>query len=257
MKIDPWPAFDRLVMGETAKLKPSEIKALEAQLAEDKILCMPGFAPVANQLAIGNIDKFHVGDKLSTSTETGLDLDWIIIGKNQDGDNTLTVQTEKAFGKVRYCKPTITHRYGWNHPLHNDMTGYLQTVFAKTFFKQDLECLTNVQKKTRTCDEDGGEIISTTDMFFLLSASEAGFEVDDEYVYDEGSAYQFYADNDDFKRMKVDFNNDRRLWWLRSPYPSYAYHVRLVGTDGSLISLSADLASSAVAPACVIKAKRI
>ena len=94
-------------------------------------------------------------------------------------------------------------------------------------------------------------------MFFLLSASEAGFKVDDEYVYDEGPAYQFYADNDDFKRMKVDFNDDHRYWWLRSPYPSYAYIVRYVYTDGSLSTTSAYDAHYAVAPACVIKAKRI
>ena len=257
MTTDPWVAFDRLVMGGQIKLKPSEIKAIEEKFAEEKILSASGFMAAAAQLAAGNIDRFQTGDKITTVTESGNDLGWIIIGKNQDGDNTLTVQTERAFGKVRYCKPTQEHRYGWNHPLHNDMRNYLHTNFAKMFSEQDIDCLTYVQKKTRTCDEDGGEIVATTDMFFCLSASEAGFRVDDDYVYDEGSAYPFYAGNINACRAKIDFENNHRYWWLRSPHPSSAHSVRCVNTDGSLSSGHASLTSYAVAPACVIKAKPI
>ena len=257
MPTDPWAAFDRLVMGSQVTLKLAEIKALEAKFAEEKLLSASGFMVAAAQLAAGNIDKFQIGDKIITATESGNDLDWIIIGKNQDGDNTLTVQTEKAFGKVRFCKPTQEHRYGWNHPLHNDMRNYLHTNFARMLSEQDIDCLTYVQKKTRACDEDGGDIISTTEMFFLLSASEAGFEVDDDCVYDEGGAYAFYAADIDAMRVKRDFENNRRYWWLRSPNPSSASDVRYVGTDGSLHYNGAYYAYIAVAPACVIKAKPI
>lgn len=256
MPTDPWMAFDRLVMGGKVRLKPAEIKAIEEKFAEEKILSASGFVVAAAQLAAGNIDRFQVGDIIPIVTETGIDMDFVVIGKNQDGDNTLTVQTKNAFGKIRFSGATADHPLGWNHPLHNTMRRYLNGDFAGLISKLDLDCLQLTKKLTRTSDEDGGEMVTTEDLFFCLSASEAGFTVDNEYVYNEGESYSFYSDNLDAFRIKSDFEK-RRYWWLRSPYPSIAYDVRLVGTDGSLYNSSAGYTSGAVAPACVIKAKPI
>ena len=256
MPTDPWIAFDRLVMGGHVKLKPAEIKAIKEKFAEEKLLSASGFAFAAAQLAAGNIDRFQVGDIIPIVTETGIDIDFVVIGKNQDGENTLTVQTKNAFGKIRFSGATADHPYGWNHPLHNTMRKYLNEDFAKLISKVNLDCLQLSKKLTRTSDEDGGEMVTTEDLFFCLSASEAGFEVDDKYVYCEGAPYRFYADNLDVLRTKSDFEKPR-TWWLRSPGPSVAFLVRYVNTDGSLNYFAANSSSHAVAPACVIKAKPI
>lgn len=255
MAIDPWALFDHAILGIGYEPKVSAIKALDKKLSEEAILCLSGFMGVAAQLAAGNIGRYKIGETVTLTLTNGQELPFIIIGKNADGDNTITVQSEKAFGRVRFCSELPGHPYGWSHPLHNDIRRWLRQ-FEGNIPEEDLDCVEIVKKNTRLSDEDGGDTIQTEEKFFLLSASEAGFRIDNEYVYDEGKAYEYFARNQNRSRRKVDLDGDPRYWWLRSPDPSHAHGVRLVHTDGSLGNSSAN-SSRAVAPACVIKAKAV
>lgn len=75
---------------------------------------------------------------------------------------------------------------------------------------------------------------STEERFFLLSNEEIGFSSEGGIVC--GSLFSFYdgANNDD--RIKYDIANENtaRLWWLRTPYPSYAHYERTVFSSGAL-----------------------
>ena len=59
-------------------------------------------------------------------------------------------------------------------------------------------------------------------------------------------AYPLYDGASNADRIKY-LSSTARYWFLRSPHPSYANHVRNVGTDGSLSSYSATDAIGAVA----------
>lgn len=90
----------------------------------------------------------------------------------------------------------------------------------------------------------------TTDKMFLLSPMEVNFNTTDTTV---GSVLDYYVGADNAKRIKYRKSNDTAYyWWLRTPYPSVAYRVRVVHSSGAL---SYDGASNSygVASACVIQ----
>lgn len=91
---------------------------------------------------------------------------------------------------------------------------------------------------------------SVEDKFFLASRDELGWGTEN---VAEGSVFKAYNGAANVDRIKYDLSaqSTARLWWLRSPSPSRAYHVRFVYTDGSLDSYRATNGNGAVA-ACAI-----
>ena len=91
---------------------------------------------------------------------------------------------------------------------------------------------------------------TVADKFWLASRDEIGYG--DERVA-EGSAFAAYSNAQNVDRIKYDISSQStaRIWWLRSPYPSYASSVRSVRADGSLYYNVASGGNGAAA-ACAI-----
>ena len=89
---------------------------------------------------------------------------------------------------------------------------------------------------------------TVTDKFYLASRPEVGLGAES---MDQGSVWGYYKTAGNADRIKRDSSATARVWWLRSPSPSYAYTVRLVVSDGSLNSYGASNGDSAAA-ACEI-----
>lgn len=104
---------------------------------------------------------------------------------------------------------------------------------------------------------DGGGSETNAEKFFLLSRSEVYGGNENGIL--EGAAYPYYVNNSDFSSPTTEKDTNRikyrngaaQYWWLRSPYTSYSYGVRTVGTTGNVNHSSAHI-SCGVAPACCI-----
>lgn len=92
---------------------------------------------------------------------------------------------------------------------------------------------------------------STTEKFFLPSQEEIGFSSESGIVC--GTVFDFYDGAAQADKIKYDIaaQTTARVWWLRTPYPSYAYDERYVGSSGALHNLGAYGGIGAVA-ACEI-----
>lgn len=121
-----------------------------------------------------------------------------------------------------------------------------------------LAVVADVKKRTAlNTIADGGGYEDTVEKFFLLSRSEvyAGLE----NSVNEGNPYPYYSDFSDLSAAGSGEDGNRikymdgvaKYWWLRSPYASNAYIVRLVNPSGTLNNAYATNAY-ACAPACTI-----
>lgn len=111
--------------------------------------------------------------------------------------------------------------------------------------------LGEVEVKTALCDCDrvnGATYDITYDKVWLQSQTEI-FGSNNNGIA-EGSQLAYWVGATDADRIKYE-NTTARYWWLRSPYPTHAYFVRIVRTSGVLNN---DYASDAygVVPACCI-----
>ena len=124
----------------------------------------------------------------------------------------------------------------------------LNGEFLDGFTEADRQAMTPTQHRTYSFTER--EYIHTHDKVFLLSASEAGFEVDGETIMDEGDAYPYFNAGNESRQL-LDANGTARYWWLRSPVPWLGDDVRDVAPSGALNNGSAS-SGYAVAAVCVI-----
>jgi hypothetical protein len=112
----------------------------------------------------------------------------------------------------------------------------------------------SVACKTNNTFELSGWTLNTAytleDKFFLASRNEVGFGTEN---VAEGSVFKAYDGAQNVDRIKYDISSQStaRIWWLRSPIPSYASTVRTVYSDGSLYLDVANNGYGAVA-ACAI-----
>ena len=136
--------------------------------------------------------------------------------------------------------PAYANLAGFQHGMDSD---FLAVVKAIT-----IPCHTNNNYELPEWTKDTA--YNLVDRFWLASRDELGFGT--ERVAD-GTVFAAYNDAGNTDRIKYDLSNasTARYWWLRSPYPSYAYNERRVSTDGSLNSDGAYYGFGAVA-ACVI-----
>lgn len=125
-----------------------------------------------------------------------------------------------------------------------------------------LTALSTAAGDTTTIEGSAGTGYETTvDKFFLPSRPEVFGGGDN--ASDKGDAWQYYSANSDkssqannpgadSNRIKVQASNGNPYyWWIRTPHVGYGHIVRIVGTDGSIVSNLA-YSSNGVAPACVI-----
>ncbi len=90
---------------------------------------------------------------------------------------------------------------------------------------------------------------TTSDKIYLPSYTEITGSADGTVA--DGTQFPFYVGAVNADRIKYNTSGTARYWWLRSPYPGYAFDVSGVGPDGTLGGSFAYYAF-AVAPACTI-----
>lgn len=237
------------------------VEALNAAMRHPATHDAPTFAQVAHDLAAGDIDRYMVGDIIRARHQKYGEIPFVIIGKGQDnepdgtGTERITAQAMRVLDYVQYSRVSDEYPYGKNDYVASSVRAYLNGAFYDALQDDDRAAIVGALKRTYTPNYDDmrepGYIAQTRELFFLLSASEAGFE--GRYIMDEGPAYAYFKGCDNERRVKTDMDGDESFWWLRSPYPSDAYNVRDVYTSGALSSSLAGNGSG-LAPACVIGA---
>ena len=121
--------------------------------------------------------------------------------------------------------------------------------FDEDFLSVVGEC-NHLTKTNSVFEIDGNlsKLYTTKDRFYLASHSEI-FGGSENNLAD-GTQFPYYNEATNTDRIKYNAET-ARYWWLRSPYPSGAYYVRFVPTDGSLSNFNASN-SLGVAVACDI-----
>ena len=141
----------------------------------------------------------------------------------------------------RYQRPCtyLTKQNGFMSWFNSDFVGVIKET-------------NHLNRTNRVYDSLGVKTpYSTNDKFFLLSQEEVGFNSEDDIIC--GTCFDYYVDAENIDRIKYDINNSAtaRWWWLRTPYPSYAYYERTVHINGSL-HYTVGYLGNAVVSACTI-----
>lgn len=193
-----------------------------------------------------------LGDVNNAINENTNSLQRGLIGSNNYADSPMRqyINSSAAAGSVWTPKTKFDRPPFWV----TTTAGFLNDV-DKNF----LSVIGEVIKKTAlNTVSDGGGSIETNEKFFLLSRSE--IYGGDEVTGGEGAAYSYYANysdlavpgvGNDVNRIKY-MDGAARNWWLRSPYISYAYNVRIVSSTGNVGNYFANYNYYGIAPACCI-----
>lgn len=159
-------------------------------------------------------------------------MDWRCIEHTEE--NGVVLMMAAAYDWRPFARPDKEHPWGWNNYEASQIRKELNSEVLADLFGDEQDHLVYWYPGM-------GKL-------FLLSEEEAGFEqTEATFAWFRGSSESAL----DSRRMLKDRDGDPAFWWLRSPYPSHAYDVRLVYSDGSLSTNDACYGNSAAA-ACVI-----
>ena len=148
-----------------------------------------------------------------------------------------TIMTTTAFEIRQFSMPTKAHPWGWNNWDESEIKKALNEYWLYQLLGAEKNLVkTNYMAKAK---------------LFLLSEEETGFKQTEETFDYFRLTDEVDEDELDRRRQLKDYEGDECYWWLRSPYPGSASHVRYVASDGSLIYDRARNGYGAVA-ACVI-----
>lgn len=141
-----------------------------------------------------------------------------------------------------------TPKTKWDRP-----PGYVATTagFLKGLDGDFVSVLGKVVKTTsQNTVTDGGGGIQSEELVFLPSRSEIYGSAEIMGV-NEGAIYDYYKNATDADRIK-DQGTAARYWFLRTPYASYASHVRHVASSGVLYGNGAGHAGGLVPACCIV-----
>lgn len=213
------------------------------------------FAELKNLLDSGRV-RLAVGDHVRIKHSAIGEIDWTVIGVGIDaqaiGAKRQTVTLQMTHCMEEYCwfsKPNKKYPCGYNAWDSSCLRWKLNGEFLDGFSDEDKAALIPVEKTTYRNDVDGGNSYKTVDKMFVLSASELGFTGSN--IKDEGAVYPFFDGHPENRKKTDAESGDESFYWMRSPYPFYAYIVRFVTPSGSLSSYRASGGLGAAA-ACVI-----
>lgn len=210
-----------------------------------------GLAAAAAMLRQQGPHAFKIGDEIETKHRLGK-LRFVVIGvdhdKSAEHDHTLTLLLTSIVLGSAFDTPSLDAPFGRNTWHMSSIRDMLNDGFLDGFTDTDRQAMASTQRRTYSFAER--EYIHTQDKVFLLSASEAGFEVNGETIMDEGDAYPYFTSGRESRQL-CDASGSARSWWLRSPSPWDGYGVRLVSPSGAL-SYSIAGYGNAVAAVCVI-----
>jgi hypothetical protein len=189
-------------------------------------------------------DGTDLGSVASTLTGTATNsIQRALLGSNNWSQSAARqyLNSDKATGA--YWTPKTK----WDRP-----PGYVATTagFLKGLDNDFVSVLGKVTKTTsQNTVTDGGGGIQSEELVFLPSRSEIYGSAEITGV-NEGAIYDYYKNATDADRIKYQ-GTAARIWWLRTPLDSLAYHVRNVSSSGVLNSNYAYIAYG-LAPACCI-----
>lgn len=207
--------------------------------------CM-GLADVQKIIRAGLIDTFQVGDEIWTENRAGDWIGcWVVIGKNRDGENSLTLWCVSGFEDRQFNVSQPNYPYGRNLWKDCTLRAWLNGPALAMLKPEDADAISSVKKITLASDKFGGEAIETEDKLWLLSACEAGFAPDRDWSEEEGKAYPFFGEND--ARQIGDW------WWTRSASRGVAGFVWFVSSSGGASYGYYATTAFRPAPACVIR----
>lgn len=194
-------------------------------------------------------------------------IEWQILGKNQDGANTITVQTKTLVGDG--ADDPISdgvvgdRRYNfYDSTSSNILNSELQTWLDNDFYNHlgsDFRSKIIPVTKSITPYRDG-DITSMECKLFSLSVAEiGGYDLNGSapqyYTPEEGAfTYQYYQGinsiNPNTKRVHSGGSDSE--WWLRSPNTYGSWYVWVIEDDGYLSRYATGGPKDGPAPACVL-----
>jgi hypothetical protein len=188
-----------------------------------------------------------------TAIETGL------VVTATTGVDTLTPINDHVrmrYGSNRYIDSALRQWlnsddaiFTWTPKGLYDMPSTYETEGFVNILDADLKAVIgSVDKQVARATYDGGGQDTFEDKVFLLSRVEMGLGT--EGVTTGEVVYPFWDGATNADRIKYQ-GATARYWWLRSPYVSITYNVRIIGTDGYLSYVNASNGIG-VSPACVI-----
>ena len=211
-----------------------------------------GMADAAAALRQRGPSAFKHGDEIKVFHQLGK-LRFVVIGidhdKSGDRDHTLTLLLTSIVLGSAFDAPSLSNPWGRNCWHLSSIRRLLNGKFLDGFTEADQQAISHTYHRTYSFTER--EYIHTYDKFFLLSASEAGFEVDEETVMDEGDVCPYFKTGSESRQL-LDAYGTAHSWWLRSPNPCNGYLVRYVTPSGALSHHYANN-GLAVAAVCVIR----
>ena len=162
------------------------------------------------------------------------------------------LNSDAAAGAVWTPTNKFDRRPSWATSYSGFMLG-LPADFLAAVQPAAIPCRTNSVFEVNSLDGTEytvNKVYELQDKFFLLSRPEI-YGSWDSATYKDGELLEFYEGFTDTERIKYDAAGSARNCWLRSPFPGYACHERIVSTSGALSHYSA-FGGYGVAPACII-----
>lgn len=222
---ETYAVFNEIVVPNTKKT------FAECTWAEIKAVLTNGTKNASNQWCIGEEVWFEVGDEKPITLSNGENLTMQIIDFNHDVSSSgatipATLATKELMATSKYMNSTSTNAGGWSNSA---MYTYLQSTVYDSL-PDDLKAVITPAVKKSTEGSQSTNILSSTDNIFLLSYSEVGFSTSEPYI-SEGTKYAYFVNTTQRKKYKVGATS-ADIWWLRSPYPSYAHTFYCVDSSG-------------------------
>jgi hypothetical protein len=200
------------------------------------------------------IAELKAGEKITFGRINGEPLIWRIAEQNHKSfpADTAVVVTDRTIGNITFAPANPLDKIrerrlcGNNRYKDSYIRRYINSdeFLKEVFGPEELESIVETELRVRRPDADGGGIDAVHDRLFLLSSSEAGLDDDGA----EGEIIELFKD--DKNRRALDIDRDPEWRWLRSPYVSSSYSVRLVPSGGSARSNHAYGGLIGVRPAC-------
>lgn len=162
---------------------------------------------------------YNVGDIVTLPMDDYGNIEFEVVGKNVDGNNTITLVTKNIL------ENTVWSNSGVNNYSTSDIRTYLNGTILNKFDSS----IQDVIKATSKLCHDGTSEITLTDKLWLLSYTEVGYSGSSVAAI-EGTHYEYYSSDE--KRTKT-LNGSATFWWLRTPRNDNTTNVYSVGSQGS------------------------
>ncbi|MDD3337161.1 MAG: DUF6273 domain-containing protein, partial [Eubacteriales bacterium] len=151
-----------------------------------------GFVELQQAISDKGLCAIDVGDAVLTKHDKLGELTWDVIGPEPGTDGVAVMMRNPPLWRC-FDEPSKEYPLGYNAWETAAIRAWLNSCdFIDGFSSGDAEAITAVVKRTYSTKRK--QIVETTDRLFLLSASEAGYAVDSEWVMDEGPAYPYFAE---------------------------------------------------------------